>query len=440
MSSFGNSFVQAFNPAFRQSQNDYSEQVRQSLLNQQRIDEERRQRAQPYLDYADKNGIPVPADYMTNPTAWTDFAGKVGSHMRTQGVLDAASKASAETNARVAAQQKLEGYDPASGTPYAEWKNQVGNAEKAKAARDQIKALQGEFSGKFDNYDPSKMADTEVLGVLPQIQGQAASFRRISEQEAKDSMLEKNLKQEYANRGGDPNSTDGKAWIADKLEVNRLPAHMQLAHYQAQDMQLQGLIPNDRRSFEKERARLTQFGGTPPKLTTSQENALVGDQNLIRNLSTVQSRINDFESKYGPGSFDQYVGPIDSKTLQLSLNTGIGDTPQSRDAGRIIQNWQDALNTKIRDVSGAQTSAQEIARNLLASGNLSSANFKNALQGWRETAINGYSNRLKAVDGFAVPDSFKTFDPNSLIKTNTPAAQADSAKPITVGKYTITVQ
>lgn len=194
-------------------------------------------------------------------------------------------------------------------------------------------------------------------------------------------------------------------FIRNEVEYQLLPTTDKSAHLIAKQQVASGLIKPDQ--FKQERARLIAFGGRPPQLSASQEQALAGDNTLVQNLDVLQKEIEAFNQDYPQTPFSSFVGPVDKRTLDFKLMVTPG-SPQEKRAARIQQLYQEALNVKIKDNSGASTSAQEILRNLAASGELTNANFENALQGWKDNAATVYSNRLAALDSFAIPESLKT--------------------------------
>lgn len=431
MSTFGNSFVQAFNPAFRQSVDAAREDDRlrlQSVLQEQ----------------AHKQALVDAMAQWRQQQAEMNAARVAEEERQRQAALAAQARS---FNLNPSQPQRPAGWSvqpavaaqPPIPLEYAvrqaQEREQLNQKTRAKAlgARDQLaagiaelKGIPGADAGEFANLDPATIDDNKAIGLVNNLNGRLSAARQVYANNAKESAQVKNMKEMLASRGIDPESDDGKKELSYQLEYNTLSGPDKLAHLQARELQQSGLIGNDRRSFEKERARLAAFGGHNPNLTDTQVQTLLGDKALVGNIDNVLGGINKFEAKYGPGSFDAYVGPI-SNRLQKAKMTIDGNDPQANDANGVLQLFQDVMNAKIRDVSGAQTSAQEILRNMLAAGDPKMANFKSAMANWRNNTATIFNNRLKAAEGFNVPSSLTPFDLSA--PQASPASPAGSASP-----------
>lgn len=227
---------------------------------------------------------------------------------------------------------------------------------------------------------------------------------QIRANEAKESMALKNIKAEAMARNIDPESPAGKKFMAFRMKLSAMPADAKYAALTVQDMVKTGLVKDDPDAIEREEARLLPFGGKTPTLTPAMEKSVADESNLVLNLGSVQNAITAFEQKYGPGSFDRYVGPIDNRTnewkLQISKDSA---SPADLEAKRIAQLFQTTFNADLKATSGGAVTESEAVRKIREAGSLDGASFKNSLQGWREARVMGLKNKERVLGGFAVP-------------------------------------
>lgn len=408
MSGFGNSFVQAFNPAFRQGASDYSDQIRQTLLNKQRIEDEQRRALEPHVIYAQENGLEVPTDVLTNEASRVKLLGAVGNHMRTQKILDSQNLISADTKARLDAQHAAEddasGYTPEKGPRKAFYDALKLNNKRA----EKIGSSQAAYEADSFLIPKENVKYDEAGNLTPETLKQISDAQVVKDQ-SKTRNANLGLARDDARRQGlVPDSKDYNQYVDKRVKYYTAPADFKSGYLQADQQVRAGIIPKDDDSeYEKTAARFAQFGGHAPTLDTNQQNTLTGDNVLLGGIENIRGQINKFNAEHPTAKFNSFIGPFDNRALKFNLAVNEDASPEAKQASRILGAFQSLMNRKIKDQSGTAVTANEMMRQLLEAGDPQSANFENAFNGFNDAIAMQYGNRLKALQDYAIPDSLK---------------------------------
>ena len=236
------------------------------------------------------------------------------------------------------------------------------------------------------------------------------------------------------NPGIKPGDPGFDAKVARKAQYLTAPAAIKSAMLNADELVKSGLLnPDDDLGYTKEVNRLASYGGNVPAISNEQRESLAGWNALQQNQQVLLKKIDDFNAANPDKSFDQYVGPIDNRTLKINLAINGNADPKAKEAGRILQFYQDMLNQKVKDMSGGAVTVSEMLRNMLAAGDPESANFVNSMRGWADSTATNYQSRLNALRSYRVPDSLSTVNgksPGDWVGSWQGDAQAATAAPV----------
>lgn len=238
-----------------------------------------------------------------------------------------------------------------------------------------------------------------------------AGLKAIADKKAeKEAMEARGVAFRYAmveveNAGLDPKSPEGKTMFNRRLAYHTAPGPSKNAIMMA-DLQVNaGVLKPEQ--YDKEVSRLATFGGKVPQLSNSQEDVLLADNNAIANGADLIDAIDDFENRYGAGSFDKYTGPFDAKVKDIDWRFTGSNSPEERDARGLREKWNKILNQRIYDASGKAITMQEFERLQQAWGNIESAGFRDSLANFIGQTTESFGNRLDALQSYAVPESLK---------------------------------
>lgn len=203
----------------------------------------------------------------------------------------------------------------------------------------------------------------------------------------------------------DHNSKEYKDALNKSLNYVAAPAPYKMGMKSADGLVDAGLIPaGDKKTYDKEVLRFASFGGLTPPAPPALQKTL-GDWNTLQgNQQTLLTQIDQFDKTH-PEGFASYVGPWDNRLQKFNLAYNEGASEGSKEAGRILQGYQNILNQRMHDMSGTAVTASEMARNMLASGDPGGVNFVNALRGWHDATANQYENQLHAAASYQIPES-----------------------------------
>lgn len=306
--------------------------------------------------------------------------------------------------------------------------------ERSKRTSDRVATSQGDLLSKaFLLNRPLDATDYAPDGTLIPETANAINDAAAAKnhKEARNATLS-TAKEMVASEQPDlkPDSPEYKAALDRKLTYMTAPAPVKTGILNAQGLEDTGLIQKgDNKAFMKEAMRFASFGGSAPTLTPGMQSAVSDRNTLLQGQQDIMKRIDDFNARH-PEGFDSYVGPIDNKTLQYNLKMNSGASDGSKEAARILGQWQSLANKSLKDISGAAVTESEFKRFMQASGDPSNANFVNALRGWHDSTAGQFQNQLNSLNTYNVPDSLKTVNGKSpgewvgAWSAKTPAAAA----------------
>jgi hypothetical protein len=434
--SFSQSFVEAFNPAYRQSSAEYSGAQQRKL--QAALEEQRRQAE------LDRQLQEEAATYNVSPITTPD--GKLNRTAMLPLVNTAKNKfAGMQENARqIALKQQLEQdairntakslgidlsqYDkpavnpvmPFAPQPAAPTKplEQVVAEKQAEAKRAAAVTLQRQKSqeslaqftamlpggSKSAGYNDDGTFDDATTKALmeAQAQGELAKTRNVGLMNARDDM-------ETMYPDIKPDTPE----YNQRLNERKL-YHTGGAAYRNAIAQVGDVYMNDPVKRRREIDRVAALGGMEsPRAPAELEKSLRDFNTLQQGQQKLLDMIGEYDAKHPEAPFATMVGPIDSKTLAVNLRYNSDANPAAKDAQKILGFYQGLANQRLKDVSGAAVTDGEFARFLKEAGDASSANFVNAIQGWHDATANRFQSQLNATRGYTMPESITTVNGKS---------------------------
>jgi hypothetical protein len=442
--SFSQSFVEAFNPAYRQSSAEYSgaqqRKLQAALEAQQRKAEQDAKDAQLQRDLTG-----FLANYGKSPILNPDGSfNTIANTMQKQSVERMLEGAQTISQQKALDEQRrkaaLEDRRLALGIPAASgqqsmpsgWsvmakapqpvaqvpmEQQVAQAE-AKAKRDAAITLQrqkgqealaqflpmlpgGSKSAGYNDDGTFDDATTKAL-MEAQAQGELAKTRNVGLMNARDDM-----------------ETMYPDIKPDTPEYNQRLNERKMYHtggpeYRKAILQVGDVYINDPAKRRQEIDRVAAMGGMEsPRAPAELEKSLRDFNTLQQGQQKLLDMIGEYDAKHPEAPFATMVGPIDSKTLAVNLRYNSDANPAAKDAQKILGFYQGLANQRLKDVSGAAVTDGEFARFLKEAGDASSANFVNAIQGWHDATANRFQSQLNATRGYTMPESITTVNGKS---------------------------